>query len=302
MDVIDLDTSVVNNLRSWLSTRLACLPGRREFNQRRFEFYVIESDNELIERYRLLIAKLSTFDASGCLFVFPSISSAYDKNIEDVFADLSDKIIVLTGNSSGNGFGNAQINKSLTLRCAVTDQLVEYHDFDFVAFCPQANNKSDRLYNPSIEAPYPSVNFTSDIFGFSLFVRDMSMKFLGCAPNAIKDSADRDQLFIRCTEMWQNLALKTMHEYASRTDANLICPIHVSESKTHWISTHSDSAFASLDPHLYVQELPKSYAPRIIAKWQRWFSHGEPIDLSDVSASDILYLPASHRPVSLEDR
>jgi hypothetical protein len=276
----------------WFSSRLGCLPGRREFKQGRFEFHIVDCNENINSILDNAIYHFDLHKSTACLFVFPDISSGYELTVEQVLIELGQKIEVLIGKSNQNEIKNKQISKSIVLNCPVTNQKIAYPDFDFIAFCPQACNELDKLYNPSLEAPYPCVNFTSDLFGFSHLVNDISHSLHGIAPFEIQIPEKREDLFLRSLKIWQGLAIKTMKTYASRTNSDLLCPIHISKSQNNWISTHADSAFASLDPSLYIQELPKSYCPRIIEKWRNWFDFGENIDLENVNISDELFLPA----------
>lgn len=284
---------VIDKLHQWFTTDLGCQPGRREFARGRFKFYVIEGIDDFSEKYRRFLQELAEHTASGCVFVFPDIPTTSDVSVEDVFALLGSRLAEFTLRRGFLSSQGEQVNNKITALCPVTNQMADFFDFDFVAFCPQSMNEKDPLYNPSLEMPFACINLSSDVFGFSLLVRDVCSQIFGCLPFQLSDMEKLDHLFERSIELWQRLAMNTMKTYASRTNADLVCPIHVSKSQAHWISTHSDSSFASLKPDLHLQEMPKSYAPRIVEQWRRWFEHGEKMDFAAVNIPDMPYLPAN---------
>jgi hypothetical protein len=295
MNVLYADQEIIHNMQAWFSSRLGCLPGRREFKQGRFEFHIIKRDSDVDLIYRHAIEHFNSNQSTACLFIFPELGTSYDFSIEQMLMFLADKIKGICGIKNQNEMSDTQLSRTLQLKCPVTNQTVDYPDFDFIAFCPQANNESDKLYNPSLESPYPCVNFTSDLFGFSQLVSDMSKSIFGVPPFQLENEKKREILFQRSCDTWQRLAVRTMDVYASRTNADLLCPIHVGSSQKNWISSHSDSAFASLNPSLYIQELPNNYCPRIIAQWKKWFDSGEKLNLSNVNIADELFMPAGIR-------
>lgn len=294
--------SIIVSLQRWFESRLGCLPGKREYIQGRYSINIIDRTLSAGDAYRNFLSKIENHSASGCLFVFADIPSDYSITAECVFRILSDRVSQFTHENkmilNDNG---KQISNSLTLRCPVTNQQVTFQDFDFIAFCPQATNEDDPLYNPSLEAPYPCINFTSDLFGFSLLVRDISVQLYGCRPYEIREEETLDKLFQRSAQLWQRLALNTMREYASRANKKKICPLHVNQAQTHWLSTHSDSAFASMNPHFHLQELPNSYTPRIIEQWKLSLKTGSRIDLASINVADMPYLPADNKMVRIRD-
>lgn len=113
---------------------------------------------------------------------------------ESVIKYLAELFCVLNKSNPNDLVNGSSLNLHFKLRCPITNEIVEFGDFDSIAFCPQANNLDDPLYDPMVSAPYPCVNITSDIFVFSLFTSDMSLQNFG---KNVYDLAydERNQLF-----------------------------------------------------------------------------------------------------------
>jgi hypothetical protein len=118
------------------------------------------------------------------------------------------------------------------------------------------------------------VNFTSDLYGFSVFTRDRANGTYGCEVWEMTDAAERDRLFERSAELWQRLALRTIKNFSSRTDASRLCPIHASGDGRQWYAMHEDAAFGEMLKKLHVHEMPKIYTTRTIREWRSYFEGG----------------------------
>ena len=285
-------------VEAWLSRNLGCLPGRREFHRGRLECHIIRDLDAGRRAYASLLSQIQAHQATGGLFLFPDIPSGKDTSVAETFSALLRGVSQITGTpwetgpSPTESFDAGRLGVSLILRCPVTRSDLEFHDFDFVAFCPQAVNEHDPCYNPSLEAPAPIINFSSDLFGFSMLTRDICLQQHGCAPHQLSDENARNRVFDHAVRVWQQLAVKTLRMFASRTNPRLLCPLHVNSPETHWISPHPDSSFATLARGLHIQEMPLSYAPRLVERWRRWFADGAPFVLDGVNVPEIHFRSA----------
>ena len=166
---------------------------------------------------------------------------------------------------------------SIEVPCPVTGHDTSYEFFS-VAFCQNAANPRDELYDPSLSAPFTAVNTTSDAYAFARFVRDQSMRLWGRAPHEMVDDRDAvDTLFRRCVTAWQNMSITTITNY-SRVAVDPARGVHLSEDRTHWFAAHNDPVFAELQKCPYVHEMPVVYATRLTAKWSANLFDGKPYE------------------------
>jgi hypothetical protein len=178
---------------------------------------------------------------------------------------------VISDHSAAALANGAPLTNTIRLRCPVTNQLTLFDDFECIAFCPQSDDKADLLYDPLMFAPYPSVNISSDVYGFSRFVSDSALAAWDKPVYEETDIKRIANLFERCVDRWQRVAAATIGNFEAVTDTSL-CPVHVTPDKTHWIAAHKDPAFAEQKKEVHRHELPILYATRITERWLRFFT------------------------------
>jgi hypothetical protein len=220
---------------------------------------------------------MQSFSKVGCLFVLDGelFQRPGDADLADILAAagamVADGLGLPPPTTTGTG---RSLTATLTVRCPVTNRLVAFDDFDAIAFMPQAANPDSLYYDPNIAAPFVCVNFTSDLYGFSAFTRDRALSQQRCEIWEIADHATRLEVFERSAEIWQRLALKTIKNFAGRTDPRRLCPMHASADERHWFAMHEDAAFGEMLKRLHRHEMPKLYTQRIIARWRAYYEEG----------------------------
>lgn len=268
-----------------------CVAGKREFMKGRYIISVIEEGNNTVIKntYETFVNSLNNYEKIGCLFVFNN-SMFYrnsGKNNLETVTYLAKKMSVLTNVSVHQLINGGSLNKKIVLKCPVTGLELTYHDFDAIAFCPQAEDKTDPLYDPLMAAPYPCVNFNSDIFGFSILVRDQCLEDYGCEVYEISDSNELLRFFNRCSMNWHRMAIKTIRNYIRITDTKL-CPTYLSKDDKFWFANHQDPAFAESQKQPYSHEMPVIYAKKIISRWMDFFTKGVVPDYANLSEAGSL--------------
>lgn len=266
-----------DGVEKWFEECLGCVPGQREFKLGRYSYGLVRGTADVKRLYDNFLGQMESFSCTGCLFVFDG--AGFDHQDEDSLPGTLGRIGRIMSGGLGLPLATAEgtgrsLTATLKVRCPVTNQLVEFDDFDAIAFVPHAGNRNSRYYDPNIEAPFVCVNFTSDLYGFSMFARDRAIGTFGREVWEIPDHANRLLIFERSAELWQRLALKTIKNFASRTDTKKLCPIHASQDQRHWYAMHEDAAFGEMLKHLHVHEMPRIYTERIIDRWRAFFEQG----------------------------
>lgn len=271
------DDAVLREIETWFIECLGCVPGKREFTKHRYQVESIGDDEpeRVKSAFDEFTLRLAGHRSVGCLFVFnnPAFYRSSGGTVIDAVRYLAKQMSPLTNVPVEELVNGGNLNRQITLKCPVTGVHLTYPDFDAVAFCPQAEHKTDPLYDPLMAAPYPCVNISSDIFGFSMFVRDICLKEYGCEVAELKEAARLCGLFSKCGMLWQHLARKTIKNYIATTDTGL-CPVYMSSDEATWYAHHQDPAFAESKKELYVHHMPVSYTPVIISKWMAFFLQG----------------------------
>jgi hypothetical protein len=211
----------------------------------------------------------------GCLFVYnePRYYKDNGATVFEAMHYLAQRISAFAGVPADRLLRGGNLNKQMILRCPVTNEEVLFPDFEGIACCPQAMDKSDPLYDPFVYAPYPCVNMNSDIHGFAMLVRDRCLAEHHCGVYELGDVGVIQTFLSKCEGLWHGLALQTLKGYIKATDVNL-CPAHMSGDNSYWYSNHRDTDFAEIDKLFFVHEMPKVYAKRLIAQWVNFFANG----------------------------
>lgn len=264
------EQAVVEDVRSWMSRKLPCVAGRRELSRGRYvvRYATRETVPAIFADYK---RQLAAGNAVACLMVFADERyCGEDADATTVFRFLAEQIEVL-GNVPAETLANGgALTHRIELRCPVTGKKTLFDDFECIAFCPQSADKTDPLYDPLMSAPYPCVNISSDVYGFSRFVDDSAIVALGHHVHEEKDMGRIESFLALCVERWQRFAKATIGNFEAITDTR-ICPVHVTADEKHWVAAHKDPAFAETSKESHLHELPVLYATRIAARWLAHF-------------------------------
>ena len=269
--------AALRDIENWFANGLGCVPGQREFKLGRYMYELVRVPADVRRLYNAFRLEMQLFAKVGCLFVLDG--ELYQRRSDAALADILAAAGVLVAEGLGLsppmtvGTG-CSLSATLTVRCPVTNRPVAFDDFDAIAFVPQAADPDSPYYDPNIAAPFVCVNFTSDLYGFSAFTRDRARSQHRCEIWEMADHAARLDLFDRSAEIWQRLALKTISNFAGRTDPRRLCPMHASADEGHWFAMHEDAAFGEMLKRLHRHEMPKLYTRRIIERWRAYYETG----------------------------
>ena len=250
---------------TWLETGLHCTAGKREFRLGRYHVARFKTGREYataLADFRMQVAErqktgfLAIFDHNTiCRDVEEELrllgAAMFDTGLTDDYDAL------IAGKTLAHG---------LEVPCPVTGKDTIYEFFS-VAFCKNASNPDDPLYDPSLGAPFTAINTTSDAFAFARLVHDQAMRAWGRAPHEMVHDRDAvEMLFRRCVVSWQNMSITTISNY-SRITADPARGVHLSEDQKSWYAAHNDPVFAELKKCPHLHEMPVTYAARLCAKW-----------------------------------
>lgn len=268
-DSIARQTQIIEDVRSWMSKRLPCVAGKRELSRGRYmvRYATRETVPAIFAEYK---RELMAGNVVACLMVFADERyTPEEADAAATFRFLAEQVEVI-GNVPAVELANgAALTQQIELRCPVTGEKTLFDDFECIAFCPQSSDTSDPLYDPLMSAPYPCVNISSDVYGFSRFVDDSALAALGHHVYE-EQNIDRMEPFLTlCVERWQRFAKATIGNFQAVTDTSL-CPVHVTADERHWVAGHKDPAFAETSKDSHLHELPVLYASRIA---ERWLAH-----------------------------
>jgi hypothetical protein len=268
-------TSTVDLFASWMQVKLGCVVGRREFSKGRYSIVDLENTS-ITEAVRRFMHSVAEYRSVSLICIIPRTTQnmSMEKPSVEVLRELSIYGSLVCKHSPQELLNSAVLELPITVKCPVTGIVTTYSFFG-VAFCPQAANPNDPLYDWPLSAPYPCINFTSDGFAFAMFVRDNSIVRFGVAPFAISGATDRDYLFNDCIKKWQRYAIHTLNRFAEETSGSQ-CKVQVSEDETKWQAAHNDPVFAETEKEFYVHEMPCIYARELVKQWQLVF--GEDLD------------------------
>lgn len=264
------DTVVLEESREWFGNCLPCVAGRREFNLGRYEVAIArrETVTSVFETFR---KQLSNYEKVACLFVFND-ERFYEGRADahSAFRFLAGQMQPLTTTPAERLVDGAALTTAIALKCPVTGVQTVFDDFECIAFCPQSHDQDDPLYDPLMSAPYPSVNMSSDVFAFSLFVRDTAHILLNSEIASVRDISILAPFFDVCINRWHKIASRTIRNFQAITDTSK-CPVHITADGDHWLAAHQDPAFAETAKVAHLHELPNIYARRVVARWLRHF-------------------------------
>jgi hypothetical protein len=277
------DDKVLRDVREWIRMSLGCVAGRREFVKDRY-LIEIACRSTVVEILSNFKTELYNYRKIACLLIFnnPEYYMESGASTFDSMSDLSDQMAVLTNQPASELLNGGALNLRILVPCPVTGEEIIFDDFDAIAFCPQANNKADPLYDPLMAAPYTCVNLTSDVFSFAMFVRDNALLIYNKEVFELPKITQVKSLLKHCVYLWHRIAIKTIKNYEKHTDTSL-CPIHVTADENRWVAFHKDPAFAETEKSLYSHELPNIYGQRLAERWIAHFEGREKISVEGIA-------------------
>lgn len=259
--------STTDHFASWMHTKLDCVAGRREFSKGRYSIVDLKHEGitEAVQRFMLAVKEYRSV-ALLCIIPRTTQNMSIANPSVDVLSELSVYGSLVCEHSPQELLNSAVLELPISVKCPVTGELTTYSFFG-VAFCPQAANPNDPLYDWPLSAPYPCINITSDGFAFAMFVRDVSVARFGVAPFALDDAKNRDQLFDECIEKWQRYSIHTLKTFAEKTSGSR-CAVQICENGTMWQAAHNDPVFAETEKEFHLHEMPCVYARELVKQWQ----------------------------------
>lgn len=258
----------------WLESGLQCAAGRREFRLGRYFVARFATGQEYARALGDFRRQVAEHRKTGFLAIFDHDAACRTAEEELRLLGAAMFDAGLTDDYEALIAGKT-LAHALDVVCPVTGVETGYEFFS-VAFCRNAADPRDPLYDPSLSAPFTAVNTTSDAFAFARLVGDQAMRVWGCAPHEM--TRDRDAvelLFRRCIIAWQNMSITTIQNY-SRVAVDPARGVHLSDDQTHWYAAHNDPVFAELQKCPHVHEMPVAYATRLAGKWSATLFDGQP--------------------------
>ncbi len=276
------DDEIIQEMHNWFLNQLGCVVGRREFMLGRYEIKVINTTNPIAQSFDEFIRHLQQHEKVAGLLIFnnPRFYREQNRSVMETIQYIAEQVSPITNVCPFDLIRGHKMTTKVPLTCPVTNTSVTYY-FYAVAFCPQSGEKNDPLYDKAAEAPYTCVNIISDVFAFSMFVRD---EFRRKYQREVYDTNNINILkshFSHCAELWQSLSKRTINNYKKLT-AGSVCPVRMTADGSHWIAPHQDPVFAEITKDTYFHEMPIVYTKPIIDKWVNYFENGVPVDLSKV--------------------
>ena len=257
---------------AWLENGLQCAAGKREFRLGRYFVSRFRSGFEFADALQAFRRAVAERSKTGFLAIF-------DHGVDCPSAEDELRLLAAAMREAGLGDGDALIaGKTLAhginLTCPVTGRETTYEFFS-VAFCRNAANPDDPLYDPSLSAPFTAVNTTSDAFAFARLVHDHAIRSWGRPPyEMVHDRAAIEELFRKGIVAWQNMSITTIQNYG-RVAVDPARAVHLTEDRRHWVAAHNDPVFAELEKCPHFHEMPITYAARLCAKWSAVLFDGE---------------------------
>lgn len=281
-------------LARWMSTELACIAGRREFSRGRYAIADLAEEpvQVAVTRFQEEVRQLRKV-ALICLIPRTAANMNPGTPSLEVLRELSTFGAAVSARRAEELLDSAVLELPVLLDCPVTGAPTTYSFFG-VAFCPQAANAGDALYDLPLSAPLPLINITSDAFAFAMFVRDMALDRHGVAPHQMAARQERLALFSDCVARWQRFSLHTLTSFAERTRGTR-CPVRVSEDGLSWQAAHNDPVFAETRKEMHTHDMPSVYAAELVERWNAVLDRQSPHFHARSGQSGGRLLPAARR-------
>lgn len=258
----------------WLESGLQCSAGKREFKLGRYfvaRFRNGSDFREALEQFRYEVIRhektgflaMLVHDEDSCHCAEDELRLLGSAMCEAGLADDAEKLI-----------DGQTVCIPVELECPVTGKKTVYEFFS-VAFCRYQADPRDKLYDPSLSAPFTAINTTSDAFAFAMLVRDQSIRAWGKAPHELDDRENVELLFRKCITVWQNMSINTIQNY-SRVALDPSRGVHLTEDRQRWVAPHNDPVFSELEKLPHFHEMPITYAARLCERWSATMFEGRP--------------------------
>lgn len=263
------DRQLLERVETWLSRELGCVFGRREFLKERYCIALVGNADEFEAANETFGRLLRSGTHSSCIYVFrDACAAAALETASEATAFLRHRLLARRNTDSEH------YSQAFRIGCPVTRVEIDFTDFDLVGFYPQAGNEDDPLYDPSNYAPFLCINQASDLFGFSLYVREMMDRtgLLGAAETC--DRLQLDQLLQRTRRAWHDMAARTIGHFGKNTNPQRLCPAFISTDGRYYVTPHDEAEFGETRKERHVSEMPGIYLERLIDEWQRHLEEG----------------------------
>lgn len=258
--------SATDSLTKWMTSELACIAGRRELARGRYLIADLAEQDmaQVLVQFQQEVRELRKV---ALLCLIPRTAANMDPHTPsiEVLRELSCFGAAVSDRRPEELLNSAVLEFPLLLDCPVTGLPTTYSFFG-VAFCPQAANADDALYDLPLSAPFPCINITSDGFAFAMFVRDTALERHGVPPHQLAPAELREALFADCVARWQRFSLHTLSVLAERTQGTR-CPVRVSDDGRYWQAAHNDPVFAETVKAPHTHDMPKLYAAELVQRW-----------------------------------
>jgi hypothetical protein len=263
-----------NGVLKWAADGLLCYAGKREMKLGRYEIAHPESGAEFRTQLDQFAEAATAHRKTGFLAVFKQPETAAASTVMDEVAFLAE---ILAGAGLAESceavFRGDEIVTPVAMRCPVTDK-PEVYSFFPVAFCRNASNPEDPLYDPSLSAPFTAINTTSDAFAFAMFVADRSRVRFGKAPHGIDDPIEVAALFDWAVAAWQAMSVNTIRSF-SRVAVRAERAVSLDGAQHNWFAPHRDPSFAEADKAMHGHDMPVIYARALTDIWFATLFGGE---------------------------
>jgi hypothetical protein len=271
-DTFPTEPGILECVDRWFRSELPCIAGRREFNKNRYMIR-LGAHGRIGEIISEFAEGLIGGQVTACFLVFDAPRSQMSQPASVTFRWLAETMSEISTSSAEALCSGSPLSLEFALRCPVTGQVTCFDDFECIAFCPQSSDEEDPLYDPLMYAPFPAVNISSDVYAFSVFVRDACLRRFGVEPVDVADIRALFAFFYECAEKWHVIASRTIENFSRTVSDQKRCPVRMTEDRTHWIAWHQDPAFAEASKSPHIHELPALYATRICDAWIEHFTH-----------------------------
>ncbi|MFK8252641.1 hypothetical protein [Ancylobacter terrae] len=254
-----------DNMRSWVQQDLLCSAGKREFRFGRYHVAVIQNGRDLAGELDSFRAAVHGHRRTGLLAILDDGGRAFANSTDELTA------LGVTLFEAGLCDDPARVVDGETIAipietvCPVLDRPVTFSFFP-VAFCRNAGNEADELYDPSLSTPFTAINITSDAFAFALLVQDQARRLYKCAPHEIGSRERCEHLFETSIQTWNQMSANTITGYGKRS----ACPsrtVRLSEDGLSWYAPHNDPVFAERRKQMHSHEMPIIYCRRLCDTW-----------------------------------
>jgi hypothetical protein len=249
----------------WVGHDLLCRAGRREFNLDRYMVAPIRNGGDLRKSLDEFLGRARRHEKTG-LFAIVGGAAAKAPTAREELALLADIVceagLVATPDEALSG---SDVRLPVDTLCPVTGVPAVYSFFP-VAFCRNAANPEDELYDVSLSCPWTAINTTSDGFAFALMVRDRSRRVFGVDPYDIGDAEKVRALFDWGVTAWQNMSMGTIQAF-SKLSVRPERAVGLSPDARYWTAPHQDPVFAETAKERYAHEMPVIYGRALATKW-----------------------------------